>query len=90
MRFGEYLADGLTKAGHTQTSFAKKVGQKQSAVSAIVLGKRAPPLKHMSRWAEVLGKAVDRNVFLELARLEHCPSEIREQYVAMKAQLGRR
>jgi transcriptional regulator with XRE-family HTH domain len=87
MRFGEYLAAALTKAGHTQTSFAKKVGQEQSVISAVILGKRKPPLKHMSKWVDVLGKAVDRAQFLELALLANCPVEIQELVEDLRNQL---
>jgi transcriptional regulator with XRE-family HTH domain len=89
MRFGEYLAEGLAKAGYTQSSFAQKVGQKQPAISAIVLGKRAPPLKHVSRWAEVLGKVLDKSTFMELARLENSPLEIQELITELRQRLGK-
>lgn len=78
MRFGEYLTAAIAKAGLNQTTFAAKVGQKQQAMNAIILGKRPPPLKHMDRWINALGKHVDRELFLDLANLEHCPERIQK------------
>lgn len=87
MHFGEYLAAAITKAGFTQATFAKKVGQHQQTINAVVHRKRVPPLKHMGRWADVLGKAVDRAQFLELARLANSPDEIQELVEDLREQL---
>lgn len=72
------MTAAIAKADLNQTSFAAKVGQKQQAMNAIIRGKRPPPLKHMDKWASALGKAVDRELFLDLAHLEHCPERIQK------------
>lgn len=78
MRFGEYLADSLKKAGFTQRSFASKVKYHQQNFNQIVLGKRAPPLKCIAAWAAQLKGHIDSALFLELAELEHTPEGIRK------------
>lgn len=90
MRFGEYLSAAITKAGYNQTTFASKVGQKQQAMNAIILGKRPPPLKHMRKWADVLGNAVEKATFIELADLEHCPERIRDLVADLRRQLAKK
>ena len=84
MRFGEYLVAALDKADLNQSAFAAKVGQKQQALNAIIRGKRPPPLKHMDKWVSVLGKIVDKDTFIELAELEHCPERIRQLVLNMR------
>ena len=87
MRFGEYLTHAVSKAGLSQAGFAKKVGQHQQTVNAIARGTRKPSLKNIQKWADVLAKVINRQEFLELARLENSPPEIRELVSNLKAQV---
>ena len=85
MRFGTYLTAALAKAGYTQRSFARKAKHNPKNFNQIVLGKRAPPLKHMPMWIELLKGHIESDVFLELARLENSPAEIRALVEKLRA-----
>jgi len=90
MRFGEYLAEAITRAGLSQRQFALRVGYRQQNISQIVHGKRVPPIRHIDKWAKALGAAVDPVVFRQLALLSHCPPEIQEELRLLKEQLKKK
>jgi hypothetical protein len=56
-------------------------------VNAIARGTRKPSLKNIQKWADVLAKVINRQEFLELARIENSPPEIRELVSNLKAQV---
>ena len=87
MRFGQYLATSLEKAGFSQSSFAAKVGYQQQNVNQIIKGKRNPPLKRVDAWATLLGKHIDKELFLELAHLEHSTPRIQKLVADLKVRL---
>jgi transcriptional regulator with XRE-family HTH domain len=77
MRFGLYLAEAIARKGLSQKAFAKMVRYPQPTINGIIKSKRVPPLGRLEAWADILTTAIDRELFLELGRLEHCPPEIR-------------
>jgi len=89
MRFGDYLGQAISKAGLSQRAFALQVKSHQQAINEIVKGKRTPPLARLDKWLDVLGTAVEREKFLELARLEHCPAEIQTLVAELRERLKR-
>jgi transcriptional regulator with XRE-family HTH domain len=89
MRFPAYLANALKKAELSQSAFARKVKYKQQNISQIVHGTRPPPLARIEAWADALSGHIQRDVFLELARLECSPPEIRDLVTKLRQQLGK-
>jgi transcriptional regulator with XRE-family HTH domain len=89
MRFGPYFAKSLEKAGFSQSSFAAKVGYRQQNVNQIIKGKRPPPLSRVDAWASALGKHIDKDLFLDLAHLEHCTPRIQKMVAELWAETKR-
>jgi transcriptional regulator with XRE-family HTH domain len=89
MRFGEYLQHALGKAGMSQSEFAKKARYSQANINKIARDIRQPPLARLEAWADVLANHIQRDVFLELGRLEHSPPEIRDLVAKLRHQLGK-
>jgi transcriptional regulator with XRE-family HTH domain len=89
MRFGTYFAKCLEKAGFTQSSFALEADYLQQNINQIIKGKRPPPLKHINAWAALLGKHVDKDVFLDLAHLENSSEQIQKLVLKLWAETKR-
>jgi transcriptional regulator with XRE-family HTH domain len=88
--FGAYLATALKAAGLSQNQFAKLVRYPQQHVSAICVGKRPPPLRHVSAWAKVLAKHIEVETFTELAELAHSTPRIQRLVADLKKRLAAR
>ena len=75
--FAEVLYALIERRGWSLREFAAKAKTQHTALSAIKAGTRPPPLKHMERWATVLGlDDKDREYFLDLAALACCPTRV--------------
>lgn len=88
MSFGTYLAAALKRAGYTQRAFALKAKHNPKNFNQIVLGNRAPPLKHIPKWMVLLQGHIEPTEFLELAQLENSPNEIRALVHQLRAKVA--
>ena len=89
MRFGNYLAAAITKAGLSQRQFALRVKTPQQNMNEMVRGKRVPPLKRVAAWAVALAPHVELERFLVLAWLEHASEELRELILTTPGEVER-
>ena len=55
-------------------------------LNGIIKGQRLVPVGRFA-WADLLGGSIDRELFLELGRLEHTPPEIRKLVDDLKSQV---
>lgn len=87
--FGVLLDELLAQRGLTQAAFARLVGKAPGVVQFIRTGRRTPPLDAIAGWADALRlRGGERERFLETARLEHCPPEIRALVAALRRELS--
>jgi hypothetical protein len=92
MDFADYLAKAIKDAGYSPFSFSKLVNTSQGRVVDIIqrrYGGRAP-LNFIHAWATALkleGKALDD--FMRAAWLSHCPEEIRDDYLRLRARVDK-
>jgi ubiquinone biosynthesis protein UbiJ len=88
--FGALLVDLLARRALTQADFARLVGKAPGVVQFIRVGRRRPPLARIEAWADALAlRGEDRRRFLEAARLEHCPPEIRHLVATLRRRVER-
>ena len=90
--FGVVLHRLIKAKGWTIEAFAERVDDSQPNISAIKNGRRAPPLKKVERWAEVLGiTGEQREFFMDLAALANAPKRVlnmfRRDHPAFQAML---
>jgi len=86
--FGAFLSELLARRGQRQVDFARLVGKAPGVVQFIRIGRRRPPLALLESWADALSlRGDERRRFLELARLEHCPPEIRRLVASLRRKL---
>jgi transcriptional regulator with XRE-family HTH domain len=75
--FAELLYALIERRGWSIREFASRAKTQHTVLSLIKAGTRPPPLKHMERWATVLGlDGKDREYFLDLAALACCPDRV--------------
>jgi len=75
--FTEVLYALIQRRGWTLREFAEKAKTQHTVLSMIKSGSRPPPLKHMDRWATVLGlEGREREYFLDLAALACAPDRV--------------
>jgi len=87
--FGAFLDEQCARRGLSQAAFARLVGQAPGVVQFVRTGRRRPPLARIDTWADALTlRGGDRQRFLELARLEHCPLEIRRLVTGLRRRLA--
>lgn len=80
----------LAERGLSAAEFARMVGVSKGWPANICSGRQKPPgdLEEIAKWALVLQlNGTDVDEFMELALLEHAPSEIRLRYLSMKHEL---
>lgn len=83
MPFGDTLCDAIKAAGMTQLAFAQAVLSSSGNITDVIKGRRLPPLKHLEKWADVLGlSGANRDEFISAGQLEHTPELIRNQIIS--------
>jgi transcriptional regulator with XRE-family HTH domain len=86
--FGHWLKALLKARGLEQKHAAELLGIAESTMSMIISGDRPPTLELIPRWAVVLCETrEERERFIELGYLTHCPEWIVREYLRMKTKL---
>ena len=87
--FGAFLDEQCARRGLSQATFARLVGQAPGVIQFVRTGRRRPSLARIEVWADALAlRGADRQRFLELARLEHSPPEIRRLVAGLRRRLA--
>ena len=86
--YGEMLKSLIAQKGYGLREFAQRVGYAHSNISAIMAGRRPPPLDRIERWADALGlDGQERQEFLEEAYLAHAPQQVRHIVDRMRVEI---
>ncbi|HYE04968.1 MAG TPA: helix-turn-helix transcriptional regulator [Planctomycetota bacterium] len=86
--FGDLLRQLIMSTNASVSTWAQRVGLTHGQIHNIIAGRRSPPLDQLERWCDELGLVDEvRARFLQLARLAHAPSEVRELVEKLEAQV---
>lgn len=89
-KFGIALYQKIREAGISANKFGKIIGTSSGFLSNVYIGKRRPPLHSLDEWCSVLRiEGDEKDQFVELAHLEHCPKYIVDRYLALKAEIAK-